>query len=127
MLLTERESVHAGGYSTVEFFFRCFGPSRRRGPQTSEKRTRPAVFSCTDRTSSVNKLFIICRRKQKQFAVTSRISSMFASFKLVSCCPKHYLLPDNKKHFDSPHSQTFHTLKPFHKTEFCVKRYKLRL
>ena len=85
MLLTERE-VRTGGYCTVEFFFRFFGPSRRRGPQTSEKRTRPAVSSCTDRTSSVNKLFIIWQ-KQKQFAVTSRISSMFqmfVSFKLVS-------------------------------------------
>ena len=76
--MTERE-VRTGGYCTVEFFFRFFGPSRRRGPQTSEKRTRPAVSSCTDRTSSVNKLFIIWQ-KQKQFAVTSRISSTDVCF-----------------------------------------------
>ena len=34
--MTDRE-VRTGGYCTVEFFFRFFRPSRRRGPQTSEK------------------------------------------------------------------------------------------
>ena len=38
-----------------------------------------------------------------------------------------HLLPDNKKkHLDSPHSQAYQTLKPFHKTESVLKRYKLK-
>ena len=106
-------------------FFAFFGPSRRQGPQTSEKRTRFAVSSGTDRTSSVNKLFIIWQ-KQKQFAVTSRISSMFVCLNLFHVVLKHYLLPDNKKHLDSPHSQTFQTLSRFTKQNF-LKRYKLKL
>ena len=89
VLLTEREA-RTVGYCTVEFFFRFFGPSHRRGPQTNEERMRPAVSSCTDRTSSVNKLLIILQ-KPKQFVVTSRLYfSIFVSFKVVSCCPKHY-------------------------------------
>ena len=116
MLLTERE-VRTGGYCTVEFFFRFFGPSRRRGPQTSQKRTKPAVSSCTDRTSSVNKLFIIWQ-KQKQ---CGDIANFFGACSVVHVVLKHYLLPDEKKHLDSPHSPTFQTLKPFHKTEFFKK------
>ena len=113
MLLTERK-VRTGGYCTVEFFFRFFGPSRRRGPQTSDKRTRPAVSSCTDRTSSVNKLFIIWHGDIANFFD-------FVSFKLVLCCPKTLSSSGKKEHLAS-HSQRFQTLKlPFHKTEFLEK------
>ena len=45
----------------------------------AKKELNRAVSSCTDRTSSVNKLSIIWQ-KQKQFSVTSRISSVFVSF-----------------------------------------------
>ena len=101
-------------------------PSRRRGPQTSEKRTRPVVSSCMDRTSSVNKLFIILWQKQKQFCgdIANFFDVCFV-LNLFHVVLKHYLLPDNEKHLDSPHSQTFQTLKPFHKTEFSDINWNL--
>ena len=56
-LLTKCE-VKSARYWPSFSFSRCYGPRRRRGPLTRKKRTRP-ISSHLDRTSLVNKGFII--------------------------------------------------------------------
>ena len=46
------------GYWPSFFFLRVYGPRQSRGPKTRKKRTRP-ISSHLDRTSLVNKGFII--------------------------------------------------------------------
>ena len=86
MLLTERE-VRIGGYCTVEFFFRFFGPSVGDvHKQAKKERDLQYPPVRTEQAQSIS--YLLYGKSKKQFAVTLRIPSMFVSFKLVSSFPK---------------------------------------
>ena len=112
MLLTERE-VRTGGYCAAEFCFRLF--------------VDQAVGVYGRNKHSQYLLLWPQKRNSLRIAKHPHISSVFVSFKLVfHVVLKHYLLPGNKIHLNSPHSEAYQTLKPFTKQNF-LKTYKLKL
>ena len=116
MLLTERE-VRIGGYCTVEFFFRFL--DRAVGEVHKQAKKERGLQYPPVRTEQAQSISYLLYGKSKN-SVCGDIANFFDvcfRLNLFYVVLKHYLLPDNEKHLDSPHSQTFQTLKPFHISE----------
>ena len=116
MLLTERE-VRTGGYCTVELYFSLFLDRAVGEVHKQAKKERDLQYPPvrTEQAQSISYLLYGNSKNSGDIVNFFGVCSVLNLFHVVQNIIFFRII---RKHLDSPHSQTFQTVKLFHKTEF---------